>query len=320
VIGTAVAAALLWPSVNSLISISYPVQFKRTDSLLYTPLWEFVIQWWPVIVPWFFLCFVWLRLTLMQRWIHLVVPLLLIFIECATFANRGLTVEKMWGAVYSVGLVTFLPLVFIRRGLPFRLLTVMFLCISVVFIVSWARIVTTGVNWNNIAFHLRGDTVFQNNLQRKRLLQVLQRLHGQTILPGKSDWAYNMAPSIIGFSENMCYIAWFFQEYQCGHGGEAEYRNQINNEFYAGKMADPLPFLRSNNIAGVLIFPDDDPDFCVSDELLEKFKKQLASDYYYIDCHEGGPRNAGLFLRFPASGLGQAPGAAAIPTESTVPH
>lgn len=316
-LGTTMAAALLWPSVNSLIAVSYPVQFKWTPWIQYTPFWEFVIQWWPIIVPWVLLCFV--RLSLMERWIHLAVPLLLIFVECVTFSVRLLTVEKMWGAVYSVGLVTFLPLIFVRPGLPFRFLTVLFLCISMTFIVAWGRIVTYDAHWSTIAFHLKGDTVFQNNPQRRRLLQVLQRLHGQTILPGKSEWAYNMAPSIIGFSENMCYIAWFFQEYQCGHGGEAEYRNQINNKFYEGKMADPLPFLRSNNIAAVLIWPDDDPDACISDDLLEQFKKQLAPDYYYVDCHEGGLHNAGLFIRFPTPGLIPSPAGAALPAENNHP-
>jgi hypothetical protein len=294
ILGTALATGFIWPSVDTLIAGSYPVGFHWTPWIEYTPFWEFVIQWWPIIVPWFFLCFVWLRLSLMARWIHFAVPFLLIFIDCATFSDRGLTVEKMWGAVYSVGLVTFLPLVFIQPGLAFRFLTVFFLFVSVIFIVAWARISTTTVYWDTIAFHLRGDTVMQNDAQRKRLLQVMKRLHGQTILPGESTWSYNMAPSLIGFSENMCYIAWFAQEYQCGHGGEAEYRNQMTNDFYAGKMTNPLPFLRSNDIAAVLIWPDD----AIPDSLLAQFKTQLASDYYYVDCHDGGPNNAGVFIRF----------------------
>jgi len=111
-------------------------------------------------------------------------------------------------------------------------------------------------------------------------------------LPGKSVWSYNMAPSIIGFSENRCYIAWFAQEYQCGHGGEAEYRDQMTNDFYAGKMSDPLSFLRSNDIAAVLIWPED----AIPDDLLAQFQKQLGSDYFYVDCKQGGANNAGVFF------------------------
>ena len=231
----------------------------------------------------------------MARWLHAAAPLLLIFIEAATFGDRGLTVEKMWGAVYGASLVTFLPLVFIQRNVPFRILTVVFLFISTIFFATWANQVRQWGSWDYIAFHLQGDTVFAYEPQKKRLLQVLKRLHAATVLPGKSVEAYNMPPSMINFSGNRCYIAWFFQEYQCGHGGEAEYRDKMNNDFYAGKMADPLPFLRSNNIAAVLIWPED----VIPDNLLAQFKTQLGPDYYYVDCKMDGPTNGGVFRRQP---------------------
>jgi hypothetical protein len=296
VLGGSVAAfMLLWPSVNTLLSGSYPVDFHWTPWAEYTAPWEFVIQWWPIIVPWIFLCFIWGRLSLLARWLHAVVPLLLIFIEVCTFGDRGLTVEKMWGAVYSIGLVTFLPLVFVQPNPVFRLLTIIFLGLSTIFFVEWARISTDSVDWQSIAFHLKGDTVFQNDPQKKRMLQVLQRLHGVTVLNGKSAWSYNQSPSLVGFSENKCYIAWYAQEYQTGHGGEAEFRDKQSNDFFAGKMAQPLPFLCSNDIAAVLIWPDD----AIPDSLVQQLQTQLASDYFYIDCKGDGPNNAGVFLRLP---------------------
>jgi hypothetical protein len=296
-LGAALGIVLLWPSVNSLVSGSYPVDFHWTPWTEYTAPWEFVIQWWPIIVPWIFLCFIWNRLSLMARWIHAAVPLLLIFIEVATFADRGLTVEKMWGAVYSTGLVTFLPLVFIQRNVAFRLVTVVFLFISTVMFLGWAKISTTEINWQTIAFHLKGDTVFENDPQKKRLLQVLKRLHGVTVLNGKSAWSYNQSPSLVGFTENKCYIAWFAQEVQCGHGGEAEYRDKMSNDFFDGKMPNPLAFLRNNDIAAVMIWPDD----AIPDGILQQFHDQLSADYYYIDCKGDGPNNAGLFIRQPGA-------------------
>ncbi len=95
--GAALAFVLLWPSVNTLIAGSYPVGFHWTPWIEYTTPWEFLIQWWPVIVPWIFLCFIWGRLSLLARWIHAAIPLLLIFFEVATFGDRGLTVEKNVG-------------------------------------------------------------------------------------------------------------------------------------------------------------------------------------------------------------------------------
>lgn len=298
VIGVAALAfVLLWPSVDTLIAGSYPVGFHWTPWIEYTNPWEFLIQWWPVIVPWIFLCFIWGRLSLLARWIHAAIPLLLIFFELATFGDRGLTIEKNWGAIYGAGLVTFLPLIFIQRAVLYRLLTILFLFISVVFFGAWVRISTHWVNWDTIAFHLKGDTVFQNDPQKKRLLQVLKRLHNVTILNGKSEWSYNQSPSLVGFSENRCYIAWFAQEYQCGHGGEAEFRDQQSNSFFAGTMPNPLAFLRSNDIAAVMIYPDDN----IPDNILQQFQTQLASDYYYIDCKADGPNNAGVFIRNPSA-------------------
>jgi hypothetical protein len=296
VVASGVTLALLWPTVNSLISGSYPVDVHWTPWVEYTPFWEFVIQWWPVIVPWFLLCFIWGRLSLLVRWIHAAVPLLLIFVEVVTFSDRGLTVEKMWGAIYGASLVTFLPMIFIQRGVPFRMLTGFFLVMSLVFFGVWAKI-SYDQAWGENVMKLRGDIIFQIDPQKKRILQVLQRYHGVTVLNGKSAEAYNESPSLVGFSENMCYIAWFFQEYQCGHGGEAEFRDQQSNDFFAEKMPDPLAFLRSNNITAVMIYPGD----TIPDNILQQLKTQLAADYYYIDCKGDQPNNAGVFVRLPGA-------------------
>ncbi|HEV3272253.1 MAG TPA: DUF2298 domain-containing protein [Candidatus Methylacidiphilales bacterium] len=295
--GSLLALGLLWPSVNSLIAGTYPIDFHLTPWAEHTPLLEFIIQWWPVIVPWTALLFVWGRLGLMARWLHAAVPLLLIFVEVFTFGDRTLTVEKMWGAAYGAGLVTFLPLVFIQRETVFRFLTAVFIFIGAVFFVAWATISVDQANWQYTAFHLRGDTVFRYDPQKKRLLQVLQNLHGVTVLSGKSAYAYNQAPSIVGFSENRCYIAWYYQEFQCGHGGEAEYRDKQSNEFFAGTMPDPLAFLRNNDIAAVLIWPED----AIPDNILQQLKDQIGSDYFYIDCKADGPNNAGVFIRQPGA-------------------
>lgn len=306
--GTGAALALLWPSVNSLIAGSYPVDFHWTAWSEYTAPWEFVIQWWPVIVPWIALLFVWSQMSPLARWIYAAVPLLLIFVEVATFSDRGLTVEKMWGAVYGVGLVTFLPLVFIQKNIPFRLLTGFFLLIAFIFIPAWTKICYDGSFGPNVMV-FRGDFALQTDPQKKRILQVLERLHGVTVLNGKSAEAYNESPSLVGFSENRCYIAWFFQEFQCGHGGEAEFRDKQSNAFFAGTMPDPLAFLRSNDIAAVLIYPDD----TIPDNLVQQFKTQLAPDYYYIDCKGDGPNNAGVFLRYPTGREMQTAQVAAVP-------
>ncbi len=294
--GAALAVLLIWPSVNSLVSGNYPVDIHWTPKDQYTPPWEFVIQWWPAIVPWFAAFFIWGRLNLLVRGTLLILPILLIFFELVTFADRGLTIEKNWGAIYGAALVTFLPLIFVQKAVPYRFLTVLFICLAVIFIPCWAVKLYDG-SWGGNVLNLRGDTAIVADPQKKRLLQVLRRLHGETILNGKSAEAYNESPSLVGFSGNMCYIAWFFQEYQCGHGGEAEFRDQQSNAFFAGTMPDPLAFLRNNNIAAVVIYPDDK----IPDDILQKIKDQIGADYFYIDCKPGGDDNAGVFMRQPAA-------------------
>ena len=290
--GAALALMLIWPSVNSLVSGSYPVDIHWTPGDQFTAPWEFAIQWWPAYVPWIALFVIYHRLSWLVRCIHLLLPLLLIFFEFVTFGDRGLTIEKNWGALYGAALVTFLPVIFAQRAVPFRWLTVIYLFISVAFIGIWAVKLYDG-SWGGNVLNLRGDTAIVANPQKKRLLQVLQRLHGVTILNGKSAEAYNESPLLVGFSGNMCYIAWFFQEYQCGHGGEAEFRDQQSNAFFAGTMPDPLPFLRNNNIAAVVIYPDDK----IPDDILRKIKDEIGADYFYIDCKADGEQNAGVFLR-----------------------
>jgi len=295
--GAAIGVLLIWPSVNTLIAgaSSYPVDVHLTPWAEYTNPWEFLIQWWPVIIPWLCLFFLWPRLNLMERWVHAAVPLLLIFFEVVTFADRGLTIEKNWGAIYGAGQVVFLPLMFAQRNVVFRLISGFFIFISLIFFCIYGRISYDGA-WGPDNFRLQGDIVMQIDPQKKRLEQVLKRFHGVTVLAGKSVYSYNEAPSVVGFSENMCYIAWFYQEDQCGHGGEAQYRDQQANAFYAGTLADPLGFLHSNHISAVLIWPEDK----IADDMLAKMQAQLGPDYYYVDCKgtdPGFPNNAGVFVK-----------------------
>jgi hypothetical protein len=290
--GTLIAFLLIWPSVNSLISGTYPVDIHFTPWVEYTNPYEFLIQWWPIIIPWLCLFFVWRRMNLLARWIHAAVPLLLIFFEVVTIGDRGLTIEKNWGAIYSVGLAVLFPLVFVERNAVFRFVSVVLISISALFFVIHGKIACDNIFPPN-TLHLRGDFAFQIDPQKKRLEQFLSRFHGATVIAGKSVYSYNEAPSLVGFSGNMCYIAWWFQELQCGHGGEAEFRDKEVNEFFAGNMADPVGFLRSNNITAVMVYPEDK----IPDDVLLKLKGELASDYFYNDCKGDGPNNAGVFVR-----------------------
>jgi hypothetical protein len=293
----AVACLCLWPSVSDLMSGTAPLPIFWTPKAGRTPFWTFIIQWWPVWVPWLALLFVWRRMPPFGRWMHLAVAVMLIWVEFVTVGDRGLTIEKMWGGIYGAALVTLLPLVFIQPGAVFRAITVALLFCTAICLGGWTKLNHDWVDWNIVFMHLEGDTFITNDPPKKRLLQVMKRLHAVTILPGKSDWSYTPTPAIVTFSENRSYIAWYYQEIQCGHGGEADYRNKANNDFYDGTLPAPLAFLEDNDISAVLIWPDDN----IPDDLLARMKRQIGVDYYYVDCRAAGGHNAGLFIRRPVS-------------------
>jgi hypothetical protein len=289
-----VTLVLVWPTVSTLIitAAAYPHMFSWATPDFHTPLWMFLVQWWPVYLPWLFLCFVWRDLTLAARWFHAAVPILFLWVEFVTVGDRPLEVEKMWGAIYGAGLVTVLPLAFAQRGLLFRILEVFMLVIMAICFGWWLKVDYSNID-STVLCRLQGDFYIQADPQRRRLEQVLDRFHDRIVLPGKAVWAYNQAPAVIDFTRNRCYIAWSFQEDECGHPDEPAYREKMNNSFYAGTMADPLAFLRANDIEAVLIWPEDK----ISDGLLDKFKREIGSDYFYIDCKMDMPDNAGLFVR-----------------------
>ncbi len=295
-----VSLLLVWPSVDTLITSASPLRrLEWTQPEFRTPLWMFLVQFWPVFIPWLMLCFVWHKLNLLGRWMHAGVAIFFIALEFITIGDRPLEIEKMWGAIYAAGLVTVVPLAFSQRGLIFRFLTVFMLLIMMLCMGWWLKVDYSNIDWPCFC-RLQGDRYIRVDPQKDRLMQVMGRLHGVTMLPGKSVWAYNQAPAAIDFTENRCWIAWPFQETECGLPDEPGYRSKLNNSFYAGTMAAPLEFLRGNNIAAVLIWPEDK----ISDALLEQFKNQLSSDYYYIDCKmelPDHPDNAGLFVRLSPS-------------------
>ncbi len=314
-VASGIGLIFLWPSVYILLGNPSTMSFFFTTPDGRTPFWMFAIQWWPVYVPWLLLCFVWNRLDLMSRWLHAAFPILLVFIEVSTFGDRGLTIEKMWGGLYGAGLITLIPMICLQRNMLFRSVSIFILATMTFCLWIWVYNIYYLPIDGKVAFRLQGDSFFQDDpqLQMRRIIQVLERLHGATILPGKSYWAYNDAPEAIDFSENRCYIAYYHQEDQAGHGGEAESRNDLNNLFYDGKMASPLAFLRANDIAAVLIWPEDK----ISDQLLQQFQSQIGSDYFYIDCKQNGPNNAGVFLRMPS--LPAQPPAVAPPVQAPPP-
>ena len=286
----------LWPAFSELTSGPTAATLDWNPPELRTPFWEFIVQFWPVILLWLTLCFSWKQMPVAARWLHVVVPLALIFIELFNLEDdRYNTYEKMWGPVYSVGLICFFPLVVINRKWLGRSLAVVILFCALVSI-SWRTYnLMVWSPWGKGAFNLQGDGYLLSDRQKARMLQVLSQLRDATLLAGHCSFNFYECPALAVFSGNRCYIAWYYSEEHFGHGGESYVRTNLNNDFYDGKMSDPLGFLVSNNIAGVIIWPGDN----IPDSTLATLKSQLAPTYQYEDCKRNGIPNAGVFLKRP---------------------
>jgi hypothetical protein len=129
--------------------------------------------------------------------------------------------------------------------------------------------------------------------QERRLLEVAGRLNSATILCGKPSWGYILSPAVANFSGNRAFVGWTYPEELAGHEHEAVARSKFSDDFYSGRVSDPLPYLGSHDVAAVVIWPEDE----IPDDILAQLQKALARDYLYIDCKRDGPNNAGIFLR-----------------------
>jgi hypothetical protein len=204
-----------------------------------------------------------------------------------------------WLIRRSVGLprkfIEFLGLLFFNEGLVFRVITGVLLFSATVALYAWIDNTVKWAPWKDTVFHLEGNGYVVRDDQKKKMLHVMEQVKRATFLSGKSAWCYNESPSLAVFTGNRSYSAWYYFESVANYPQEAEYRSNLNNDFYSGAMADPLKFLHDNNITGVVIWPDD----AIPDNYLATLKTKLAADYDYIDCKGEGAQNAGVFLLRP---------------------
>jgi hypothetical protein len=289
-----IAATLLWPAFYNATSSPELPEIKWINPQDRVPLLEFLVQWWPILLLWICGCACFRNLSFSLRWVLIVVPIMLIGIEMVTIESRYNTIEKMWGYTWAVGLIALFPVVASRVGVAFRLVTIFLLLSAFVSFVYFVHDLIQG-NWDGSAFHLEGAQYITVDDQKKRMLQVVGQTKHVTYLSGKCVYCYNEAPALAVFTNNKSYIAWSWFESLTDYINEADYRNKLDNDFYSGAMTGRLQFLHDNQIAGVLIWPDDN----LSDDFLANLRKELEPTYEYIDCKGNGPNNAGVFLLRP---------------------
>ena len=324
---------LSWARLGIILGVSlvvlWPIFYDVTSSpqvpdILWTKtewraFWrEFLVQWWPIILLWITACFYIRTLSPVVRWILVVVPLMLIGVELITVEGRYNTVEKMWGYTFGAGLIALFPVVAAksglhelyeaghveglsgmipiltrRAGLGPRLVVIILLLSATISLSSWIYNTLRWAPWDGGIFHLEGDHYLTIDEQKKEMLRVMKGVRHRTFLSGKCIWCYNESPALAVFSENRSFIAWSYFESVADYPDVATYREKLNNDFYAGTMTHPLTFLTTHDIAGIVIWPDDD----ISDAILAKIDVEINSTYEYIDLKGTGNNNAGIFLR-----------------------
>ena len=289
-----VMLTLLWPGFYAATSSPEVLSINWIDPRDRAPHVELLLQWWPIILLWICSLVCIREAPFGLRWVMIVVPIMLIGIETVTIQSRYNTIEKMWGYTWGAGLIALFPFVASRRGVGFRLVAILLLASALISLSTFVRVVC-GSSWDNAPFHLEGTQYLVADKQKNRMLQVVGQTKHLTYLSGKCIWCYNEAPTLAVFTGNKSYIAWSWFETLTNRINEPDYREKLDNDFYSGAMTNRLQFLHDNQIAGVLVWPDDE----ISDDLLAGLRKELEPAYEYIDCKGEGAQNAGVFLLRP---------------------
>ena len=272
----------------------------------HTQLMEFLIQWWPIYLPWFALIFIWRELSPAVRIVHIVLPLGLIATELYTFGARFDMTGKCWGFLFAAAWVTFLPVLLCRSGYLYRGVMGLILISSAVSFIFWGNYYDRTV-WTEDILQLEGMGPLRTDHKKAKLMNALSAFNHKIIVTGKSGWSGNTSPLLANLTSNSDYVTWSFDcdiDVYRNTQGEAFKREQVINQMYDGQSDDPLPYLRAHDIAALVIWPDDN----ITDAAIDRLKQQLAPDYVYTDFRNGDtpdPPNVGIFLYQP--NLGSSP-------------
>ena len=268
-----------------------------------TQLFEFLILWWPVFVPWLALFFVWPKLGSALKTVMIALPIVLIGMEIYIMGGRPDWTSKLWGYCYGAGWITLIPEVCRRRAWAFRALAGVVVLSSLISFLAWSVFTwrAAGGAPPDSVFHLEGTGELRQNPLFGNILQVLSSLKGQTVITGKSDGMYCQSPLLADFAGNRVYVTWnYFCDINAGGQtyGQAARRTDEVNDLLAGTCPDPLLFLRSRNIAALVIYPGDH----IPDEVVAQLKARLAPSYSYSDFRSFDPDqkiNSGIFVYQP---------------------
>lgn len=292
-----ILSMLLAPSLLEFLPSRIDYYINELTPTRHTQWIEFGAYWWPVVLPYLFLVFVWKRLNPAVKIVWLLAPAFYAFIEMNSFGARTDTTGKLWGFLWGITWSAFLPAIAMRKGIAFRILFGI-LCLSgVISLWSWSSWTWRTIAWDRDVFQLESTGHFQGGVGSK-LYRTLSQMQNQVILVGLPAWNCPDNGALANLTKNYTYIegCWFVDRFFCPSGlGMGAQRDTEIKEFYTGQISDPLLFLRRNKITAVTIWPDDN----ISEAILSKLKEALVPTYEYMDFREPGGPAAGIFVYQP---------------------
>lgn len=261
-----------------------------------TELAEFIIQWWPIYLPWLALTFYWKSLNPVTRIIMVLTPIELASLEQFNISDRPDFTGKFWGYLFGAAWAVLIPSLAVTRSCLTRTLLAAFLIAGALSACFWVDYTQRSMAGDN-RWHLEGLGDYRTDTVKGRILQSLSTMDHQVILSGECRWAYNESVDLPAFSHNYSYVA---NDFDCdnhfgqGRFDEARHRGDQINAIYDGKSPDAAAFLCNHHIRAVVIWPEDN----VTNDALHKLKSQLAVYYWYRNCRDDGDTgsNAGVFL------------------------
>jgi hypothetical protein len=236
------------------------------------------------------LVFWWRRLNPVTRITLIMVPLAFAAVETWTAGLRIDMTQKCWGIIFTAGWLVFLPEILRQRSWVCRVVALALLVNSALAFCFWTTYYDRAIYRADIG-HLDGLGPFGYDVRKARLLEFVSRLPaGATILPGAPCWSPVESGLLPLLSHTRAYLStdsmsdWVYYPNSLGEG----YRRNPNvAALYNGDLANPLVFLRQNNIAAVVINPDDNlhPPF------LAKLRAQLAPYYTFEEANDRNPED-----------------------------
>ena len=236
-----------------------------------------------------------------MRILQVLLPLFLLSIEHSNFGTRVDTTGKLWGFFFGAAWAAFVPALLALRGWASLLPRAFFLFLfaaNLLAIGFWVDFYQATMRWDDVG-QLTGEGDFRTDPPKGRIFNIVKTVHYKIILPGRAVWSYVDTPMLANLSYNRAFIAW------CSSAGgamnpdsfdEAPKRDAQVNEIYVDKCPDPLLYLLSNNIAMLVVWPDDN----IAPDVIASLQKKLAPAYTYIDCRglQPDPKalQAGVFV------------------------